>query len=538
MSCNKLTLLGFVMTIYFIGASFSLDSSDNKQFIPVQLLGVNDFHGQLETYRTVDGKITGGAEYLSAYLKKYRKNNEHSLLVHSGDMVGASSPVSALMQDEPTVEFMNKVGFDVGTVGNHEFDEGVDEMKRLLYGGKHDKTGNFKGASFPYTAANVVDKETKDPLLPPYVIKKVEDIPIGFIGIVTTETSDIVLPSGIKNIEFINEVEAINKAVEELKRQGVKSIVVLAHVSASSHKDGSKPAKEVVEFAPEINDEVDVIFGGHNHTFANTVVDGKLIVESYSYGTAFSDVDLLIDPKTMDIVDKKAKIVRTIHDGIEHDREIKEMVNHYKNEKQELLSKVIGYTNDPITKKRTESGERTIGNTVADSHRKAMGTDLAFMNPGGIRSDLDPGKITWGELYTMLPFGFHLEKLSLTGAQIRDVLEEQWKGKFKTVLQTSGLHYSWNKNAPVGERIVSMTDSFGNPILLEKTYTVAVTEYLAQGGDGFTSFKEGSDHESGPLALDAFISYINQQDGVLTPSSMNRIRLELYLIWSTPQIFT
>ncbi|WP_175987563.1 metallophosphoesterase [Bacillus sp. Marseille-Q1617] len=252
MSVKKLMLAAIVVGIYFIGSSFASSSTDPGEYISVQLLGVNDFHGQLETVRTRGGKQVGGAEYLAAYLKKYREENENTLLVHAGDMVGASSPVSSLMQDEPAVEWMNRVGFDIGTLGNHEFDEGTEEMFRLLDGGKHEKTAQFEGTAFPYTAANVIDKKTGKSILPPYLIKEVDGIPIGFIGVVTTETRDIVLPSGIEGVEFTDEVTAINRSVKELKAKGVQSIVVLGHVSSSSNTDGSNPAQDVAEFAPRI----------------------------------------------------------------------------------------------------------------------------------------------------------------------------------------------------------------------------------------------------------------------------------------------
>ncbi|MCA1058801.1 5'-nucleotidase C-terminal domain-containing protein [Rossellomorea aquimaris] len=521
MSYQKWILMVLLVTIYFIGSSFS--SSDGEQMIPVQLLGMNDFHGQLETYRTVEGKKVGGAEYLAAYVKKMKEENDSTLLVHAGDMVGGSAPISSLKQDEPTVEFMNKIGFDVGTVGNHEFDEGVKEMQRLLNGGKHQKTGEFSGATFPYTVANVIDKKSGKPILPPYVIKKVNGIPIGFIGIVTTETKDIVLPEGIESIEFKDEVESINETVKELKGKGVQSIVVLAHVSAFSEKDGTLPSNELVDYAPLIDDEVDVIFGGHNHQYANTIVDGKLIVESYSYGTAFSDVDLKIDPETKDIVEKKATIVQTFHDGIEPDKEIQNMVRNYGKEQSALLNQVVGYSEEAFTKHKHKGGERTLGSIIADSHRQAMNADFGFMNPGGIRADIPEGELRWGQLYTMLPFGTHLVKMNLTGSQIKDVLEQQWTGNFKTILQPSGLHFTWIKDAPPGEKIVSVTDQDGTPINPDETYSVAITNYLATGGDGFSAFKKGTNVVSGPLTLDSFIAYIHHNDGALSQPDGNRI---------------
>ncbi|ARI75575.1 bifunctional metallophosphatase/5'-nucleotidase [Halobacillus mangrovi] len=526
----KRVIPAFFLILSLFASSVSAAPPDHSQYknryISAQLLGMNDFHGQLDVYRTVDGRKVGGAEYLAAYLEKYEAENKNTLLIHSGDVVGASSPVSSLLQDEPTIEILNDIGFDVGTVGNHEFDEGVAEMKRLIYGGEHEETGDFEGASFPYTVANVKDEETGEPILPPYVIKKVNGMPIGFVGVVTTETKDIVLPSGIEGVEFTDETTAINQAVSELKEKGVESIVVLAHVPASSDQDGSNASGEVVDFAPEVDDEVDIIFGGHNHAYANTVVDGKLIVESYSYGTAFSEVDIKIDPKTKDIVEKEASIVTTYHDGIEPDQAVRNKVDDYKKEIEDLVEEVIAQAAEPITKEQEESGESALGNLVADSQRAAMDTDFAFMNPGGIRANLDEGPITWGELYTMLPFGNNLVQMTLTGDQIKALLEQQWSGSYARILQISGLEYTWDRDAPVGEKVTSMTDSQGNPIDPEQSYTVAVNNFIATGGDGFTVLKEGTNQVTGPLALDAMIQYLQSQKDAIEAPVLNRIEVK------------
>jgi 2',3'-cyclic-nucleotide 2'-phosphodiesterase / 3'-nucleotidase / 5'-nucleotidase len=219
---------------------FSVD-----QNVHVQLLGINDLHGQLDTIRTVKnsaGEITakmGGIEYLAGYLKQREQANPNTLMLHAGDAVGASAPVSALLQDEPTIHLLNEIGFDAGTIGNHEFDEGVEEMLRLINGGAHPKTGDFEGADFPYVAANVEYKETGKLVLDPYVIKEVDGVKIGIIGVVTTGTPDIVIPKMVENVKFTSEVDAINKYSEELVGQGVKNIVVLAHNPGSSKTDGT-----------------------------------------------------------------------------------------------------------------------------------------------------------------------------------------------------------------------------------------------------------------------------------------------------------
>ncbi|KYD30648.1 5'-nucleotidase [Geobacillus sp. B4113_201601] len=490
------------------GKSKGKPPASSHRYIEVQLLGINDFHGQLNVTRKVGGREVGRADYLAAYLKQREAENKNTLLVHAGDAVGASPPVSALLQDEPTIEVLNKLGFDVGTLGNHEFDEGVAEMLRLIHGGYHPATGDFAGADFPYVSANVIDKETKQPILPPYVIKRVNGMPIGFIGVTLTDTPSIVTPSGVAGVEFIDEATAINKAVRELKKKGVRTIVVLAHNPGASNPDGTNASGEIVDIAKTVDDEVDVIFAGHNHAYLNAVVDGKLLVQSYSYGTAFSDVDLKIDPRTKDVVAKQAEIVTTYHDGITPDPEIRALVEKYEAKVAPLVNQVVGTAAETITDEQNASGESALGNLIADAQRAAMNTDFAFMNPGGIRADIEQGEVTWGELYNVQPFNNQLVKMTLTGAQIRELLNQQWQPTKTRMLQISGLRYTWSASRPAGNKVVDIQLPDGTPLNPNGEYTVTVNSFLADGGDGFTVLTQGTNREVGPVDLDALVSYI------------------------------
>ena len=465
-----------------------------------KLLGINDFHGQLEVYRTVEGKEVGGGEYLAAYLKKHKQENENTLLLHVGDSVGASAPISALHQNEPTIDFLNKVGFDVGTVGNHGFDEGYEELIRLLFGGRHAKTGYFAGADFPHTVANVIDKETGKSILPPYMIKKVGGVPIGFIGVVTTETTKFVLPDGIKGLEFTDEVTAINAAAKNLKAEGVKAIVVLAHNSVSTKKDGSDPSGDVAEFAKTIDDEIDIIYGAHSHQYANTIIDQKLILQSYSNGTAFSAVNLKIDPESQDIVEKRVEIIRTYHKGIEPDSEIKEMIDSYREPVDPYIQKGIGRSSGKLTRKQNESGESQLGNVLAYLLRNQW-KQILLLSIQAVWANLDKGDITWGEVYTVFPLDYSLVKMNMTGEQIKAVLEQQWMGSEPRILQISGLRYTWEEQAPIGERIIELVNENGTPIDDSQIYTVTMNEFLAEGGDGFSVFQEGTMIQEGDFRM-------------------------------------
>ncbi len=234
----------------------------------------------------------------------------------------------------------------------------------------------------------------------------------------------------------------------------------------------------------------------------------------------------MIDPITKDIVEKKAKIVRTYHKGIEPDAEIKEMVDSYSVSIAPLINEVIGQTSVEITRKQNNSGESVLGNLVADSQREAMETDFAFMNPGGIRADLDQGEITWGEVFTAFPFGYSLVTMNMTGGQIKAVLEQQWIGSEPRILQISGLHYTWDSNAPIGQRIIELKDDQGNLMDRNQIYTVTVNDILASGGDGFGVFKEGTNRIKGPIERDALTQYIQNHEGAIIAPALDRINLQ------------
>ncbi|CAH2713763.1 Endonuclease YhcR [Neobacillus rhizosphaerae] len=497
--------------------------AQNQRYKQVKFLGINDLHGQLNVTRKVNGKPVGRVDYLAAYLKKREAENKNTLLVQVGDMVGASPPVSALLQDEPTIEFMNKMGFAIGTVGNHEFDEGVSELLRLIHGGTHPNTGNWKGSKFPWIVANVINGKTGKTILPPYKVIKVNGMPIGFIGVVTTKTPIIVVQRGVVGIEFHNEVEAINRNVAELKKQDVKSIVVLAHNPGTSSPNGENRRGQLVNIANRVDDEVDIIFGSHNHTYMNAMINNKLVVQAYSYGTAFADVNVEIDPKTKDIVSKKAEIVTTIQEGIEPDKEIKRMIEGYEAKVDPIINRVIGSTSVELTANQNDSGESVMGDLIADAQRNQMNTDFALTNPGGIRADIDAGDITWGEAYTVQPFNNELVKMTMTGKQIRDVLNQQWGTKTQ-MLQISGFSYTWDPNKAPGDKVVNIKLPDGSEIDPNKAYSVTVNIFLSGGGDGFTVFTQAKNKEIGQSDLEAFLDFLSSKQKTFTYSLQNRIQ--------------
>ncbi|MEK4360689.1 5'-nucleotidase C-terminal domain-containing protein [Paenibacillus sp. FSL M7-1455] len=503
------------------GAAGSVSAAGND--VEVHLIGINDLHGQLDTTSMVGDKKAGTAPILATYLKEAQAKYKNSLLFHNGDSVGASAPISSLDRDEPTMEWMNMMGFDVGSLGNHEFDQGIAALKAQIFGGLDPKEGKVThaGAKFDYVNANVVETSTGKPLIKPYVIKEVGGVKIGFIGLVTKATPSKVSPSGTAGVRFLSaeeEVAAINKYAKELQGQGVETIIVLAHDPATT-KEGvtTGEAADLAKALPA-DSPVDVIVAGDNHALANGEVNGKLIVQAYSYGTAFEDIKLMIDPATGDVTEKSATVTTTYQDGVKADPESLAIIKKSLDKHPEL-TKPVGTTDGSVTRTDAYNNEAPLGNLIADAMRqadfgdKASAADFAFMNPGGIRADLPQGDVTFADLAKIQPFGNTLVKLELTGKQIQTLLQQQWgtnaDGTPNTkTLQVSGLKYTADFNKPVAERVTSLTLEDGTPIDPQKTYTAVVNNFMAAGGDNYKVLVDAKSSLAGPIDLDVFYQYI------------------------------
>ncbi len=520
--------------------------------LKVKVLAINDFHGQVSEGKTVGkraGNKVGSAPVLAAYLKNAQTGMEdRSFIVSVGDLVGASPAVSALLQDEPTVMFMNTLANEhcreqmhprcniVATVGNHEFDEGVAELKRLIYGGNHDKgpfiEDPYTGSRYPYVAANVKDKVTGRTLLPPYVIKTVDGVQIAFIGAVVKNVPSIVSASGIAGIAFSNEASSINRLIPELREKGVRAIVAFIHQGGSQppytgRTDPRKPLegtagdmKTITDIVSRLDGEVDVVLTAHTHRFTNTLLKNGagrevLVTQAYSSGTAFADIDLEIDPAIRDIVGKSASIITTWAEkpdgkpAVMPDPAAAEILAKAEKAVGPKVNKVISSTDRNITRSPNRAGESVLGNLVADAMRWSRETDCAFMNPGGLRANLAAGEVTWGHLFSVLPFGNRVVTMQLTGEQIYRLLEQQWLDpESPRMLQTSGLTYSWMDNGSHHAGTVIEVKKDGVAIDRSRLYSVATVNFLATGGDGFSVFREGTGQVNGPIDIDVMVSYL------------------------------
>ena len=532
---------------------------------PLKILAINDFHGQLGPGKKVGDRAAGSAGVLASYLKAARQGMEdRTFIVSDGDLVGASPAASALLQDEPAILFMNQLanrhctGGDakdpaaggrldprcnlVATLGNHEFDGGREELLRLITGGNHPNgpflEDPYRGALYPYVCANVVDLRTGTPFLPPYVIKKMAEVPVAFIGAVVKETPGIVAPSGVAGLAFLDEAESVNRYIPEIRAKGVRAIVVLFHQGGFQDPAYSGPTRpdgavvgDIAGIVARLDDEVDVVVSGHAHSFTNALLknrNGKeiLVTQAFSAGTAFAHIDLRIDRRTKDVVKKSASIVITYADegpGLAPDAAAGELFKAAEAKVGPLVNRVVGEAQGNIQQAPNAAGQSPLGNLVADAQRAAMETDFAFVNPGGIRAEIPQGPVTWGTLFASQPFRNQLVRMKLTGQQIYDLLNQQWTDQqFPRFLQISGLSYTWDNSLPVGLRVVEVRKG-GVPLDRSAVYSAAANAFLADGGDRFMVFKQGTGRVMGSYDLDALLAFIGKLPQPFTAPGDQRI---------------
>ncbi|MFC8387210.1 bifunctional metallophosphatase/5'-nucleotidase [Streptomyces sp. NPDC057238] len=544
----------------------------------VQLLSFNDLHGNLEPPSGSSGRVTelqpdgttktvdaGGVEYLATHLREARKGNRYSITAAGGDMVGASPLISGLFHDEPTVEALNKLDLDVTSVGNHEFDEGAAELARLQNGGCHPDEGcytdkEFKGADFPYLAANVLDEKTGKPLLRPYWVWKQRGVKVGFIGVTLEGTPDIVSAEGVKGLAFKDEVETINKYAKVLQRQGVKSIVALIHeggfpTSSSYNYDCDSPGAgdgisgPIADIAKDITPQVDALVTGHTHNaYVCTIPDpaGKprMVTSAASFGRLYTDTTLTYDRATGDIARTAVKSANhVVTRDVPKAPDMTALIGKWNTLAAPIGNRPIGYISGDVVRDGTES---PLGDLIADAQLEYgrtldAETDLALMNPGGIRASLTyaaggaegDGVVTFAEGFTVQPFANTVNLQDFTGAQVVQALKEQVSGPNEAapkILQiSSGLTYTLDLTKTGADRVV--TDSIrlnGSPIDPSATYRVATNSFLAGGGDGFPTLGQGTNDlvgEDDLAALERYLTANSTATNPIAPPKADRITI-------------
>ncbi|MEJ0006496.1 MAG: bifunctional metallophosphatase/5'-nucleotidase [Steroidobacteraceae bacterium] len=529
--------------------------------VTLQVLAFNDFHGNLQTPAAPDGlRPAGGAAVLAAYLKNRRaRDPADTLIIHAGDMLGASPPITRLLQNEPAMQFLNLLADDscryggathfysaatwhqdpdrchvIGTPGNHEFDAGPAELLRLLNGGNA-RAGPYlqnpwPGSRVPYVCANVLVRSTGRTLLPPYAVVVIHGVPVGVIGAVLKETPTLVPAWATTDLEFTDEATAINAAAKELQAQGVHTLIVTIHqgvvpVAAGAGFEWHGPLLRIVA---ALDPGIDVVISGHTHNFTNALWPDRagrpvLVVQNFSYGMAFGEMSLKLDPHSGRVIAKSARVVPAWADagvGLHPDPAVVRLTRDAVNAVGPQVARVVAHSPIALTRSMTSAGESVLGDLVADAQRAAVQADIALMNPGGLRADLAAGAISWGDVLTLHPFGNHILKLAMTGAQLRQVLEEQWStdpAAIPRVLKTSGLYYEWDPAKPTGAHVVLACDSRHRMIRDAGIYHVAVNDFLVGGGDDFKGFGKLPVEQVGPLdteALDGYLRSLHREIGL------------------------
>jgi 5'-nucleotidase len=512
----------------------------------VKVLAINDFHGNLKPplggVRIADpadrsksiNVAAGGAEHLATAIAALRAKHPHHIFVGAGDMVGATPLLSALFNDEPAIESLGLMGLEVTAVGNHEFDHGAAELLRLQNGGCKADTGckgptPFAGAKFKYLAASTIDTRSGQPLLPAYHVKRFAGIPVAFIGLTLAGTPGIVSPAGVVGLQFRDEAETVNALVPQLQAQGIQAIVVLIHeggVPTGGYNECPGISGPIVDIVNKLDKAVDLVVSGHTHRAYNCRINGRLVTSADKYGTMVSEIDLTLDPASGDVIEARAEnlIVRT--EAYAKDAAQTKLIAAYEQLAAPLAQRVVGRLAAPLTRDANPAGESPLGRVVADAQLAATqaaadgGAQLALMNPGGIRAALAPredGTVRYEDLFAVQPFYNNLVTLTLSGEQLRAVLEQQWQNQPQArLLQVSrGFAYRWDAAAPVGQRVVAGSLQLnGQPVQPSGRYRVTVNAFLASGGDGFTLLKDGSDARTGQMDIDAFEQYFKTQPDV------------------------
>jgi 2',3'-cyclic-nucleotide 2'-phosphodiesterase (5'-nucleotidase family) len=557
----------------------SEQAEENAQTTQLQILALNDFHGNLEPPAGSGGRIgaltdinpdpnvtnlqcveptcylAGGVEYLATHVRDLEKTNPNSVFVSAGDLIGATPLLSALFHDEPTIEAFNQMGLDYNGVGNHEFDEGIDELLRMQNGGCHPVDGcldddPFEGADFGFLAANVKYKDTGETILPPYAIRHFQGIKVAFVGMTLEGTPSIVSPAGIKQADFLDEADSVNALVPVLKRQNVETIIVLLHeggLQTGTFGECVGISGPIVAIAEQLDPEIDLVVTGHTHQpYICNVPDPKgkprMVTSASSFGRVVTETNLVIDKRSRDVVrDQVTSTNHLVTRTVAADPALTAIIAKWNAIAAPIANRVVGTITANITRAPNRDAESSLNNLIADAQLAATavnGAQIALMNPGGVRADLTfaanptiptdvPGSVTYGEAFAVQPFGNLLVTMDMTGQQVIDVLEQQAVlnrpgGRNILILGISnGLTFDYQASAPFGAR-VSNEKLNGVAIDPAAIYKVTVNNFLADGGDAFTVFTQGVNRVGGGDDLAAFTTYLGVASPV-APASIDRI---------------
>ncbi len=571
---NRWTRAVTVASIATLAVVAAPASRSQGALVPVRIIAFNDFHGHLEPGENAvevpdpsdparKRRVrAGGAAHLATLVARLRAEHPQHVVVSSGDLVGASPLISGLFHDEPTIEVMNAIGIDFNAVGNHEFDHGVDELKRLAQGGCSAASSThrqscpllaYAGARFPFLAANVLDRSTGQPIFAPTFVKSIDGVRVGFIGVVTRSTPGIVVPSGVAGVRFVAEARVLNEQAKALQAEGVQAIVAVVHEGGEADggiNDCANPRGAIFEIERELDAAIDAVLSAHTHQGYSCNIGGRPVIQGASFGRLVSVVDIAVDRTTGDVVrsQTRARNVPVVNGAevdpriaadfppLPADPTVAAIVAAYRDAAAPLANRPVGRISAPFERRPGAGGDHALGRLIADAQLAATrgsGAEVAFTNPGGVRASLhasgSDGTVTYADAYATQPFGNSLVTLTLTGAQLKTLLEQQWsvaRPERVRILQPSvGFAYQWDSRRPHGSRVEGMRLN-GRAVDPAEDVRVTINSFLAAGGDSFRVLREGRDRVGGPLDIDAFTEFLKAESALrpLLPKSPARIR--------------
>ncbi|MHB1122116.1 MAG: bifunctional metallophosphatase/5'-nucleotidase [Ramlibacter sp.] len=558
----------------------------------VKLIGFNDYHGNLESPGTFAQNTSvapaqrppvGGAEFVAAHVARLKAQNPLNVVVSAGDSIGASPLVSSLFFDEPAVETLNRIGLEFNSVGNHEFDKGSAELLRLQNGGCKVSGGQqdpnsckgaavgtpvpFEGGKFKWLAANVVAGATGKPLLPAYGVKEFRGVKVAFVGMTLKATPTIVTPSGVAGLDFRDEADTVNALVPELRTQGIEAVVVLLHeggvqsgtLSDINGCEGKLAGSPIAGIVRRLDPAVDLVVSGHTHSAYNCRLPNKAGVEipvtsASSFGRVLTDADLTIDPKSRDItkVAVTNRLVTRNDPAVPAAANVASIVSAYRSLVAPIANQVIGAISTDLRNTRADGAcNMRAGELIADAMLAATraagfgGAQIALMNGGGVRNPgftfasssagEGDGNVTYGEAFTVQPFGNSLVTMTLTAQDLKDVLEEQFAGcqgqsatATRVMLPSAGFKYTWdgakacnarisNVSLRTGSGVETIVDAAGVVTDPARSYRVTVNNFMADGGDGYSTFAKGQNRLGGPQDIDALTAFMARYKAPAAP---------------------
>ena len=546
------TALVFLLAVEPCAASAAKPGASGR--IEVQILAFNDFHGNIDSPKlavpALDARGSevsvpaGGVAYLAGALEKLRKGHRYTTTVSAGDLIGASPLASAYFLDEPTIHAMNALHLDLNAVGNHEFDRGSSELLRMQRGGCVQYTRRkpcalepFGGAHFRFLAANV-RRQDGTTLFPATAVRRFGPIRIGFIGMTLKETGTLVTPSGVAGLHFADEAATANALVPKLKAQGANTIVLLIHQGGYLTPYYDRSCKglngAILPIMDKLDPAISLVVSGHTHNayicdIAEKGRGTRLLTSAGKYGTLLTDIRLRFSRRSHKLVGRDAKFHIVQGEGFSNqsgtvplakvapidrpDPRVAAIVRRYSEASRPIAERVVAHLPGAVSSQADANKEKPLGDLIADAQiawaRSHGGAQIAFMNGGGVRTDLTPqrdGSITFGQIFSLQPFGNGLVVQTLTGAQLKRLLEQQFLGP-ELMEPSAGFAFTYDESRPAGDRVVSATFE-GKPVDPTASYRIVTNSFMASGGDNYTVLQEGADRHDVGIDIDALETYL------------------------------